>query len=83
MLHFIGFRDMMLLYSLFQAGGGESLVISLFQHLHTCLAGADVSFCWRLLISEKLLLLSRVVALVLASGSDFCSLSFRGEILLF
>lgn len=52
---------------------------SLFQHLCTYLARADVLFCWHLLISEKLLLLSRVVALVLASSYDFCSLSFRGE----
>lgn len=37
---------------------------------------------WHLLISEKLSLLSRVVTLVLASSSDFCSLSFRGERLL-
>lgn len=43
---------------------------SVFQYLGTDLAGADVSFRWHLLISEKLLLLSRVVALGLASSSD-------------
>lgn len=42
---------------------------SVFQHLGTDIAGADVSFCWHLLVSETLLL-SRVVALGLASSSD-------------
>lgn len=48
-------------------------VFSFFQHLYADLVGADVSFCWHLLISDKSLLLSRVVALVLASSSDFAA----------
>lgn len=81
MFHWVSRHDAPFI-ACFSSRGGKPSDFIFFQHLCAYLAAADVSFCWHLLISEKSLLLSRVVALVLASSSDFRSLSFRGERLL-